>query len=110
MVPRTRVFEEDNGGRFPGSGALSALAGAGGATATTENRDPGRVGMRIGLMDKERNMRVSVLPFVPSLSVSKGGNIFGAVAIIDFESGVRKIQCRMAKCEKQLKAERRRDT
>jgi hypothetical protein len=56
-------------------------------------------------MDKELDQRVSVLLFEPSLDA----NIFGAVAIIDYESGGEKIQCRMAEREKQVRAERRRD-
>ena len=51
---------------FQGFGALSTRAGAGGAIATKENRDVGGVGIRIGLMGKALNRRVSALLFVSS--------------------------------------------
>jgi hypothetical protein len=97
----------DGGGRFQGFGTLCARAGAGDAIATKEKEDVGGVGVRIVLMDKEWNKSVI---FVPSLSFSKGANLFVAVAITDSESGGEKMPMSMAEREKKLKAERRRDT
>jgi hypothetical protein len=55
----SRMSAGDGGRRFQGFGTLCARAGAGDAIATKKKEDVGGVRVRIGLMEKELDERVS---------------------------------------------------